>query len=75
MKITVITATYNSAATVMDTLASIAAQSYLDVEHIVIDGASTDDTVALVHQQRSSASKLVSERDCGIYDANAGRWR
>lgn len=69
MKITVITATYNSAATIIDTLASIAAQSYLNIEHVIIDGASKDDTVALVHQHGSSASKLVSERDSGIYDA------
>lgn len=47
MKISVITATFNSAATLADTLASVVAQTYPDVEHIIVDGASTDSTLTM----------------------------
>lgn len=75
MKISVITATYNSAATLADTLASVVAQTYPDVEHIIVDGASTDSTLTLVEHYRSAYERggktfrVVSERDRGIYDA------
>ena len=49
MKITVITVTYNSAATLVDTLQSVAAQTHPDIEHLIIDGGSTDQTLAFVH--------------------------
>ena len=68
MKISIITATYNSAKTVRDTLESVRKQSYRDVEHLVIDGSSTDDTLQIVHQFPNIA-KVVSEKDEGIYDA------
>lgn len=69
MKITVITVTYNSAATVVDTLQSVAAQSHPDIEHLVIDGGSTDGTLALVQSHGPHVARVVSERDRGIYDA------
>ena len=69
MKVSVITVAFNSAATIADTLASVAAQTHPDIEHIVIDGASTDNTVALVRQHGTRVASLVSERDRGIYDA------
>ena len=69
MKITVITVTYNSAATVVDTLQSVAAQSHPDIEHLIIDGGSTDDTLALVQSHGPHVARVVSERDHGIYDA------
>ena len=69
MKITVITATYNSAATVVDTLNSVASQTHTDTEHIIVDGASKDDTVGLVRMHGRRVSRLLSERDGGIYDA------
>ncbi len=68
MKISVITVCYNSAATIQDTISSIASQNHSDVEHIVIDGLSNDDTVAIVNSA-SSVSKFISEPDKGIYDA------
>jgi glycosyltransferase involved in cell wall biosynthesis len=68
MKISVITVTYNSSATVGDTLASIQRQDHPDVEHIIIDGRSTDKTLELV-SVFPHVSKVVSERDKGIYDA------
>ena len=69
MKISVVTVSFNSATTVVDTLRSVAAQTHPDIEHIVIDGGSTDNTVALVRQHGSRVVHLVSERDGGIYDA------
>ncbi|MCF0235945.1 MAG: glycosyltransferase [Bacteroidaceae bacterium] len=72
MTISIITATYNSAATITDTLRSIAAQSHQDFEVIVVDGASTDDTLARVEQFRPQLGdrlRVVSEPDRGLYDA------
>lgn len=69
MKITIITVAYNSAATIADTLRSVAMQTHADIEHIVVDGASSDDTLARVHAHGAHVSRLVSEPDAGIYDA------
>lgn len=63
----IITVAYNSAATIGDTLASIAAQDYPLVEHLVVDGASTDETLAVV--ARFPHAKALSEPDKGLYDA------
>jgi len=68
MKISIITATYNSAATVGDTLTSIAGQEYRDVEHLIVDGASTDNTLEIV-ARFPHVSSVSSEKDNGIYDA------
>ena len=68
MKISIITATYNSAATVGDTLQSIAGQTYPDIEHIIIDGLSKDNTLEIVKQFVHPAI-ISSEKDKGIYDA------
>lgn len=69
MRISVITVAFNSAATIADTLRSVAAQSHPDIEHIVIDGASKDDTLDVIRVHGSHVSKVVSEPDRGIYDA------
>jgi len=69
MKISIITATYNCAATLGDALDSVAAQQYGNREHVLVDGASTDGTLALLESRRSPQSSLVSEPDKGIYDA------
>ncbi|MBC6491013.1 glycosyltransferase family 2 protein [Flavihumibacter stibioxidans] len=66
--ISVITATYNSAATVEDTLISVGRQTYPYIEHIIIDGKSTDQTLDLV-ARHPHVAKLISEPDKGIYDA------
>jgi glycosyltransferase involved in cell wall biosynthesis len=68
MKISIITVSYNSAATIQDTINSIANQTYSDIEHIIVDGNSTDGTVRLV-QSACSVTKFISEPDNGIYDA------
>lgn len=68
MKISIVTATYNSAATVEDTLRSVAFQRYPDVEHLIIDGVSKDTTLSIV-AGFPHVSRVVSEKDKGIYDA------
>ena len=68
MKISIVTVCYNSAATIQDTIDSVAAQTYPEIEHIVVDGASRDNTMEIV-RAAPSVSKYVSEPDQGIYDA------
>jgi hypothetical protein len=69
MKISVITATWNCVETVGDCLASVAGQSYPDLEHILIDGGSRDGTLDVLQAHRDRLAVLVSEPDGGIYDA------
>jgi len=69
MKISVITVCFNSIATIADALASVARQKHADIEHIVIDGGSTDGTLALIRSHAAVPCTLVSEPDKGIYDA------
>ena len=72
MTITIITATYNSAKTVKDTFESILRQSYTDYEYLIIDGASKDETLALIKQYEprfEGRMKYISEPDKGLYDA------
>lgn len=69
MKISIITVCFNSAGTIADTMRSVASQTHREIEHIVIDGASTDDTLKLVRQYGAHVATLVSEPDRGIYDA------
>lgn len=69
MKISVVTVCFNSRATIEHALASVAAQRHADVEHIVIDGASTDGTVELVRRFRPAVAHFVSEPDEGLYFA------
>lgn len=72
MKISIITATYNSSATLRATIRSILSQTYQDIEHIVVDGASTDDTLTIIQEyepQFDGRMRWVSEKDNGLYDA------
>jgi glycosyltransferase involved in cell wall biosynthesis len=66
--ISVVTVCWNSAATIGDSLASVAGQTYPKVEHVVVDGGSTDGTMDVV-RRFSHVARAVSERDNGIYDA------
>lgn len=68
MKISIITPTFNSAGTIKDTLQSIATQSYKEVEHIIVDGMSTDNTLNIA-STFPHVSKIISEPDLGIFDA------
>jgi len=69
MKISIVTAVLNSKKVVEDCIKSIHGQTSGDIEHIVIDGGSTDGTLAIVHKYQSGIAKLMSQRDDGIYDA------
>lgn len=70
--ISIITATYNSAETINDTIKSVLCQTNKDFEYIIVDGGSTDETIGIVKSYESEFSgklKWVSEKDKGIYDA------
>jgi glycosyltransferase len=69
MKFSIVTVSYNSAATIADTLRSVCSQTHADIEHLIIDGGSTDDTLAVVRREGAHVARLVSEPDRGIYDA------
>lgn len=69
MKITTITACYNSAATITHSLHSVNLQTHPFLDQVVVDGGSTDGTQDLVCQYGARVSQLVSEPDQGIYDA------
>lgn len=68
-KLSLITAAYNSAGTIKDTVKSVEMQTYQDIEYILVDGGSKDDTVDIVKNTSSRLAKCVSEPDKGIYDA------
>lgn len=67
-KVSLITASFNSARTIADTLKSVRDQTYADIEHIVIDGASRDETMDVVAREGAHLARVVSEPDKGIYD-------
>ena len=68
-KVSIITVCFNSAKTINDTIDSVINQSYSEIEHIVIDGGSTDGTQQIVNSYNNKISQFISERDNGIYDA------
>ena len=68
MKISIITATYNSSKTIQQTLESVKKQTYTNIEHIIVDGLSSDDTISIVNHF-SHISQVIIEKDNGIYDA------
>lgn len=67
--ISVVTITYNASETLPITMESVAEQTFKDFEHVVIDGASTDDTIAIARQMGTPFLRIVSEPDKGLYDA------
>ncbi len=69
LTISIITASFRSEATIVDTLNSINEQTYPAIEHLVVDGASNDKTLELVREHGKRVARLVSERDKGIFDA------
>jgi glycosyltransferase involved in cell wall biosynthesis len=69
IKITILTVYYNSVATIKGTLESIALQSNKSFEHVIVDGGSTDGTVAVIREWKKHPIRLISEPDKGIYDA------
>lgn len=69
MKVSIITCTYNSAATIADTIKSVNAQTYPNIEHIIVDGLSKDNTLEIVKEFAGERQIIKSEKDNGIYDA------
>lgn len=72
MKITIITATYNSGQTLTDTLESVLRQSYTDIDYVIVDGGSKDNTLDIIRRYEprfEGRMRWISELDKGIYDA------
>lgn len=72
MKISIITATWNSGATLRDTMESVLSQNFTDYEHIIVDGNSKDNTLSIIKElepRYNGRLKWTSETDKGIYDA------
>lgn len=71
MKVSIITSCYNRRSTIGQTIESVLAQDYPDIEHIIIDGASTDGSVDVIdrYRDRKMVDKVVSEPDSGMYEA------
>ena len=69
MKISIVTVVYNSEKTIRDTIQSVVSQNYKDIEYIVIDGQSTDNTIQIVRSFGDKIDRIISEKDNGIYDA------
>lgn len=69
MKVSIITACYNSASTIVDTLKSLEQQTYTNIEYIIVDGASKDNTLEVTQANCTRVTKIISEPDRGIYDA------
>lgn len=71
MKISIITITYNSAKTLPRALESVQSQTYPEIEHIIVDGASTDSTCEMIeaYAKQHANVRWVSEKDSGIYNA------
>lgn len=69
MRISIITVCYNSVKTIESSIQSVLLQSHPDIEHIVLDGGSTDGTLNVIEKYRSKIAKIISEKDDGMYCA------
>ena len=72
MKFSIITVTYNSASTLRDTIESVLTQTYTDIEYIIVDGLSKDNTINIIKEYESlfnGRMRWISEKDNGLYDA------
>jgi glycosyltransferase involved in cell wall biosynthesis len=69
MKISIITVCYNSAATIEKTIRSVGAQTYKNIEYIIVDGNSKDGTLDIIQKHEDKITKWISEPDKGLYDA------
>lgn len=69
IKVSIITVSFNSAKTIEKTIQSVLEQTYDNVEYIIIDGNSKDDTLAIIKKYENNIAKVISETDQGLYDA------
>jgi glycosyltransferase involved in cell wall biosynthesis len=69
LKVSIITVCYNSAETIESTIQSVISQDYKNIEYIVVDGKSVDNTIQVIDKYKENISKIVSEKDDGIYFA------
>ncbi len=69
MKVSIITVSFNSAKTIADTIESVLSQDFPEIEYIIVDGNSSDDTIKIIRQYENRISKWISEKDQGMYDA------
>ncbi len=69
MKVSIITVTYNSQSFLEQTICSVTEQSYANIEYIIVDGGSIDNTLSIIEKYRTRIHKFISEKDRGIYDA------
>ncbi len=69
MKVSIITVTYNSEKYIASCIESVLSQNYADIEYIIVDGASRDNTNTIIKSYGNRISKYISEPDKGIYDA------
>ena len=68
MKVSIVTVAYNAASTIKDTIESVLSQKGIDLEYIIVDGGSKDDTVQIIESFGDQIHKFISEPDKGIYD-------
>lgn len=67
--VTIVTVCYNAEAVIEKTIQSVLGQTYDSIEYIIVDGCSTDGTLAIIEKYKDRISKVISEPDDGIYDA------
>lgn len=68
MKLTLITVSYNSSETLRETIQSVRDQAITDLEYLIVDGGSVDDTLRVIEENRDVVTRWISEPDMGIYD-------
>ncbi len=69
MKVSIITITYNSELTLVDTINSVLNQTYKNIEYIIVDGKSTDGTLKIIESYANKITQFISEKDKGLYNA------
>ncbi len=69
MKVSIITVTFNSASTLEETILSVINQDYTNIEYIIVDGGSTDNTLSIIEKYKNKIARVVSEKDDGLYFA------